>query len=185
MTKPMTRKVLQHSSAWTLWFAYNFMGFYGQMARFTPLQWCEITYNCLSLVLATYTIARFASRYFERLSYIDFLQLSLKDRSRHLTNIYLLGVLCVIVGYLGLSLWLDNDFFGMAYNEIALQIQKRSGRLFGYVLAGIFYGYHISEKKKLKRQLDAANFKLKNYRQEMYQMRNLVRRIEEKFLNFN
>lgn len=181
----MTRKVLYHTSAWTLWFAYNFMGFYGRIYRFTPFQWCEITYNCLSLVLATYTIARFAGRYFDRLSYIDFLRLPLKDRFKHLANIYLLGVVFVIVGYLALSLWLDNDFFGKAYKEIAMQIQKRSDRLFGYVLAGVFYGYHLSEKKKMKRQLDAANFQLKNYRQEMYQIRNVVRKIEKKFLNFN
>jgi hypothetical protein len=175
MTKLSKRRVLRHLTIWTLGFAFEFWGYYSRMASYTPLEWVETTYNCVALILATYIIHAFAVKFFDAApSYIEFIKFPRSEKYRLLTNGYLLGICCVILVYVALSFWLDNQFFGSGYKQIVLQLKGRFYRLSLFILVGVGYGYHKSQMKKSKRQLDIANWRVKIYQDTTSYIKTLL-----------
>jgi hypothetical protein len=180
MIKPRTRKVLLLMAVFTIWMAYEFLGFYDSITTFPTIVWIETIYNTLSLIVAAYLAFRFARRFFEKApTYREFWGYSSSDRYRVLTNRYFLGLFGIILVYTGLSFLLDNLFFGEDYNHIIHQLKGRSGKVFVFVFIGAFYGYHISEMRKSNQEKNAANYRLKKYKQETDYMKKLIQEIEE------
>jgi hypothetical protein len=178
MIKPTTRRVLRHITAWTLYFAYEFLGYFDRLAHYTPIEWVETVFNCLSLMAVVYISLHCSRKFFDAApSYRVFLDFSPADKQTLLTNKYLLRVLVVILAYMGLSFWLDNEFFGMGYKEIVLQLKMRSRKVLGFAAVGIIYGYHKVQKmdsRELKQRLEIANWRVRIYQDTTNYIRTLL-----------
>jgi hypothetical protein len=175
MTKPTTRRVLKHITLWTLWIGYEFWGFYERLPLFTPMLWAQSLYNCLSLIIATYIAYGCAIKFFITAPSVkEFWSLPSIDKYRMLGNGNLVGIGCVILGYMSLSFWLDEHFFGIQYGEMVLQFKSRFTKLRELLAITLIYSYLKVHVFQSKQQLDIANWRVKIYEDATSYIRTLL-----------
>lgn len=164
MIKPKTGRILRHVTLWTLWIAYEFFGYYDRLDQFTPLLWAKVIYNCLSLIAATYIAYDYALKFFRSNPSIkEFWSLPPADKYKLLANRYLFGIGFVIVGYMGLSFWLDSEYFGIQDGEIVIQLKVRFSKLRELLGVALVYSYLKIHVFQANQQLDIANWRIKLY----------------------
>ncbi len=175
MIKPRTRRILKHIVLWALWVAYEFLGFYDKLDQFTTIRWALSIYNCLSLIIATYIAYGYALKFFaSNPSIKEFWSLPHTDKYKLLANRYLFGIGFVIVGYMGLSFWLDTEFFGIHYSEIVLQLKSRFTKLRELLGVALVYSYLKIHVFQANQQLDIANFRVRIYQDTTSYIKTLL-----------
>jgi hypothetical protein len=178
MTKPTTGRILRHITLWTPWIAYEFWGFYDKLDLFTPMLWAQTFYNCFSLIVSTYIAYGCALKFFGTAPSVKaFWSLSLTDKYRLLGNRYLIGIVSVILGYMSLSFWLDNHFFGIQYGEMVLHFKSRFAKLRELLAIALIYSYLKVHVFQSSQQLAIANWRAAIHEQTSNYLMTLFRKI--------
>lgn len=178
MMKLKTWKILCHVIAWTVYFAWEFFGYFDRLNKYTLLGWYEVAYNCFSLIPATYICFALALKFWEKIpSYNEFLEFSATEKRRVLINTYLLGIVAVIGVYTALSFWLDNEFFGLGGRDIILQLKARANKLVSLAAIAVVYAYHVTHRRKANQKIEIANWRVKIYQNVTDYLKTLLEKI--------
>lgn len=171
--------MLTHVIGWILWYTANSMSAFAKMPRFTPLEWWQLCYNYLSLVIIFYASCWVMQRFFGRFSIVRYRSFSGIKKIRYLLKSETLLVLLVLVAYLGISLLLDNLFFGYAHQEYLLQLERRFTRVSTYVVTATGYAYYKWYILKLEKRNLSTKLRLNTMHQHYTILKTLHENISK------
>lgn len=174
----MTRKVLTHVTLWTAFFATQTLGYYTKLPEYNLTQWAEFCYNCLSLIGAFYAVSILAQRFCDKgVSYKAYKALHIKKKIAYWLNIYTALTVCVLLAYIAMSVFLDNEFFGHGYKEIGVQSQRRFVRVITYIITGAGWGFFLNYKRKADLLITASNERIRIYKKETAYIKELYQKM--------
>jgi hypothetical protein len=141
------KRVFKHIGVWILWYALQMIQNVKFIRFFRTIEWIQMAYNCISLVIVFYAI----SATFTTL--LEYRRLGIyRDRYRYkilyVFNTHILFCGAIAVSYIAMSMFLDIRFFENIYPDLFMHFFKRFDRVLPYVFAALIYGHHVAYKKK-------------------------------------
>jgi hypothetical protein len=157
------KSVAKHAAAWIIWFAFNSITvFTDGLSKFGLIDWLQLTFNYVSLVLVFYAVGYIIKNMLNRISFVKYQNLNGLAALKYLMKIELLFVLLVMLFYISIAIFLDSTYFGYEYPSIVWHIDKRLARVLAYVVAGAGYAYFLYYKRRQEILSRAKNIRIKN-----------------------
>jgi hypothetical protein len=165
MTKPNASKALLiHASIWVAYFVLLSTPFYRLMPMYGIIEWTETVYNCAAITACFYATAYCVNGYMRAFSLLRYRRLGGFGKMAYLIfNRHLAKVLMVVGVYVGVSLLLDNQFFGHVDTPLDLQFERRFSRIMAYIgfaTVYAFFRWYIDKLEAIIRALRRQNKEL-------------------------
>jgi hypothetical protein len=184
MAKPQKRIIAKHIFLWFIWYSINTIQLIDYYDKVKTIEWIQIAYNLLSLLIIFYSIARLMSGYFEVFSLQVYYRLNGIMRIKYLLKWQLIICLAITFSYVGLSYFLDKYYFGNFYPNMLANLAQRLSRVIPYVLVANWYCYLKYYKKEVKKDKDFSERRLKVAQTGTIRVRKIYEQlIEEKSSN--
>lgn len=179
-----TKEILKHFIVWLVWYLLNSLELIVISAVLTTVHWLQLGYNYVSLVIVFYYIARITKGFFDYCFSPVFNLLTDLKQAISAFKYNLILVLVTVILYVGLSVYLDNHFFGYKYPTIFTNILQRFSRVLPYATAALIYSCFRSYRKRQKQIHLANEERIKSLQTEVYRITRLYQQLEnEKLLS--
>lgn len=174
-----SKETLKHFIAWLVWYLFNSLELIVISAVLTTVHWLQLGYNYVSLVIVFYYIARVTKGFFDYCFSPTFNLLTDLKQTILAFKYNLILVLVTVILYVGLSVYLDNHFFGYKYPTIFTNILQRFSRVLPYATAALAYSWFRSYRKRQKQIHLANEERIKNLQSEVYRITKLYVQLEK------
>ncbi len=149
MAKTRKKTILKHCAIWVIWYLMNILELAGSFTTVKTIVWLEVAYNFVSLMLVFYAIVWLLAGFYRIFSVQIYTTLRGLHRVRYLFNNRLLLALAVTALYVGVSVVLDNVFFGYDYPTAFSHIMQRLTRVLLYALLADRFAYFANYKRRV------------------------------------
>lgn len=184
MTIPKPKKISKHITGWIFWYMINSLELILVSAVLTTVQWLQLGYNYLSLVLVFYYVGWVTKGFFNYCFSPAFNVLTDLRQTILAFKVNFILVLIAVTIYVSLSVYLDGGFFGYKYPTILSNILQRFSRVLPYAIAALLYSCFRSYRKR-QNQVNLANEeRIKSLQTEVYRITGLYKQLaDEKLLS--
>lgn len=143
--RPVITRLFKHIGVWILWHSLNLIQNIKVMRFFRTIEWIQLAYNCLSLIIVFYSISYLLTTLLEhrRLGVYRY-----RYKIMYLFNVHLLFCGVIVLTYIGTSMFLDMRFFENIYPDTFIHFFRRFDRVLPYLPMALIYGYHLAYRKK-------------------------------------
>jgi hypothetical protein len=184
MTKNRKKTILQHCALWGIWYLINTLQLVGIMSTFKTKDWMQLAYNYISLILVFYAIVWLLAGFYRIFSVQMYSTLRGVNKVRYLFNTRLLLALAVTALYVGVSVVLDNIFFGYEYPTALSHIIQRLTRVLLYVVIADRFANFANYKRRVRNYVIKNETRFKNLEADTYKIKELYEQLaDEKLRN--
>jgi hypothetical protein len=182
MKKKRIKTILIHLAIWVLWLLFNLYELEVPITALDTSGWLQLIYNYTSLVIVFYTISWIMINFYRFFSYFKYASLKGQERVKYAVNSKVFLLPLVIVLYVSVSIFLDNNLFGYKYPTIMSHILQRLTRILLYVISAVVYSYLYYSLNKLKKMIIARNRRVRQLQADNRELRKLIKQLSDESL---